>query len=126
MQPIIVAFWISFLVTLALLFAALRTGLSRQRRRHLWLGPVAMVSLTVAIVLAVLMGKVRQFPEEPMRIHRYIATTASVLGLLVIATGIWLWRSPRPRRLHRYVVFAFLAAAVAASSTGVWVFALSR
>lgn len=126
MEPITLAFWISFPVTLLLLVAALVTGLTRKRKVHLVLGPLALVSLTIAIVLAVLMGKTRVFPPEEMRIHRMIATTAGVLAILVALTGIRLVYSPRARLAHKIVVFVFMVAALAASGTGIWVFTLSK
>ena len=119
------AFWISFPVTLLLLGVALFTGLTHRRRAHLVCGPVALVSLGIAIVFAVLMGKLRVFPPQEMRLHRMIATTAGLLAILVAVTGIWLYYSPRMRKVHKALVLVFIVAALGASGTGIWVFTLS-
>ena len=125
MEPITLAFWIAFPVTLVLLGCALVTGLTRRRRLHLKLGPLALLSLLVAIVLAVEMGRMRVFPEAEMRIHKVIALIASSLAIAVAITGLWLIKNPRVRRLHKVCVLFFLCAAVVASGTGIWVFTLS-
>jgi hypothetical protein len=125
LETITLAFWISFAITLLLLVAALVTGFTHRRSVHLWLGPSAVVALVVAIVLAVLMGRLRVFPEGPMRVHRVFATTAGILAVVVVATGLRLVRRPEGRKMHRAAVLTFMAFALAASGTGVWAFSLS-
>ena len=108
-------FWISFIMTLAALATALVTGFRGRRRLHLFVGPLTLVLLGVAIGLAIAMGEVRTFPADIMAIHRPIALTASVVGLLVAVTGIRLLRTGQGRRIHRIVVLLFAVAAVTAT-----------
>lgn len=118
-------FWVSFLLTLIALAGALYSGWSGQRRWHLVLGPLTLALLSVAVVFAVLMGQVRHFPQDIMRIHRPIAVTAGLFGVLVAVTGVVLWRTGRARRAHFVLVLLFSVAAVAASGTGIWAFTQS-
>ncbi len=118
-------FWIVFPITLALLIGALWTGSRGIRRVHLILAPVSLVFLGVAILLAVRMGQTRNFPPDEMRIHRMFATSAALLALPVIASGLALFRSPRWRRVHRVCVILFFFTALVATGTGVWVFTMS-
>ena len=50
-MPSPLPFWIAFVVTVVLLVASICTGLARQRRVHLVLGPLTIVSLAIAIWL---------------------------------------------------------------------------
>lgn len=118
-------FWIFFLLTLVALVGALYSGWSGQRRWHLVLGPLTLGLLVLAIVFAVLMGQVREFPRDIMRIHRPIALSAGLCGVMVAVTGCMLWRTGRARRAHFVLVLLFSVAAVVASTTGIWAFTQS-
>lgn len=118
-------FWVSFLLTLALLVAALVTGWGGWRRVHLRLGPIALLSLAVTVVMAERLGKARVFPEEEMVIHLWFAKSAALLAVLVGGTGIYLWRTGRGRLVHRVCVLLFLLLTLIATGTGVWAFGMS-
>lgn len=119
------AFWIAFVATLATLAGALWTGFRRRRRAHLLLGPVSLVCLAVAILLAERLASVRDFPREPLRIHLWFAKSGALLALPVIVTGLLLWRSPRWRVAHRVCVVLFVAVTLIATGTGLWIFSQS-
>lgn len=125
MSPVVTAFWVSFVVTLLAIAAALTSGWLRRRRWHLVLAPVAIAVLAVTIVLAEQMARARSFPPGPMHIHLAFAKTAALLVLPVIVTGLVLWRRDRWRRGHRLAVYLFLAVTITATCTGIWVFSLS-
>jgi uncharacterized membrane protein len=124
-MSIVVWFWLSFVLTVATMGGALASGLARNRRHHLWLGPVAIVCLAVAIYFAEQLGAARVFPPDEMRIHLWFAKAGGLLALPVVVTGLLLLRMPRLRRLHRYCVYLFVVAVLAATGTGIWVYTLS-
>lgn len=115
-------FWLALLATVLLLLGALWTGFRRRRALHLWLGPLTMVSLAVAIVLTEQLLRRYEFPPGALRTHLWFAKAGGLLALPVIATGLWLWRSERARRWHRAAVLLWLAAVLAATGTGLWMF----
>lgn len=117
-------FWIAFVVTVLLVGASLVTGLTRRRRLHLVLGPLTMVSLTIAIVLTEELLRNYTFPEDVKRTHLIFAKAGGLLALPVILTGLWLWRSERARLWHRIAVIVWLVGVLTATGTGLWMFSL--
>lgn len=115
-------FWISFVTTVLLLVVSLITGWTRQRRAHLWLGPLTMVSLVVTIVLTEELVRGYDFPADVLRTHLWFAKAGGLLALPVIVTGVWLWRRPRARRAHQVAVYVWLVSVLAATGTGLWMF----
>lgn len=122
-MPPTLPFWTAFVATVLLMAAALWTGFRRRRRAHLWLGPLTMVALTVAIVLTEELASRYVFPPDVLRTHLVFAKAGGLLALPVIVTGIWLWRSERARRWHKVAVFVWIAAVLTATGTGLWMFA---
>lgn len=114
------AFFTALFITVALMLAALWTGLRRHRRPHLWLGPLCVLGLVIAVLLALQLGREYAFPPGPMSIHRVFATAAGLLGVLVALTGLLLLRRPGARIWHRRIVFGFVATALGATGTGLW------
>lgn len=121
-MPSAVPFWIAFVSTVVLLVLALLTGFTRRRALHLWLGPLTMVSLAVAIVLTEQLLAAYDFPADIKATHLIFAKAGGLLALPVIATGLWLWRSERARLWHRLAVVVWLLAVLTATGTGLWMF----
>lgn len=121
-MPPTLPFWIAFVTTVLLMVGALVSGLLRQRRYHLLLGPLTMVSLGVAIWLTEELARQYDFPAEVKRTHLLIAKTGGLLALPVILTGIWLWRSERARVWHRVSVYLWIVAVLSATGSGLWMF----
>lgn len=121
----VVGFWVSFAVTLALFGATLWAGLRHRRRLHFTFAPLAVVALTVTIVLTEQLVRAVSFPPDEMAIHLFFAKSAAGLLLPVIATGLWMARSVRARPWHRAAVVLFLLFTLTATGTGIWVFSLS-
>jgi hypothetical protein len=115
------AFFTALFLTVALMLASLWTGLRRLRRQHLWLGPLTIASLAMAVVLAIRLGRSYTFAPGPMAIHRVFAVLAGLLGLVVAATGLLLLRRPALRAWHRRCALTFAVAAVCATVTGLWI-----
>ena len=121
-MPSTVPFWIALVATVVLLVAALCTGLLRKRKLHLWLGPMTILSLAIAIVLTEeLMGHY-DFPAEELAFHLIFAKAGGLLALPVVITGIWLWRAPRARLWHRIAVIVWIVGVLIATGTGLWMF----
>ncbi len=116
-----VAFFVALVATVGLMLGALVAGLRRWRRLHLWLGPLTLVGLAVAVVLALRLGQAWQFPPDAMRIHRVFAITAAGSAVLVGVTGVLLLRRPAVRRWHRRAVAVFVLTALCATGTGFWI-----
>jgi drug/metabolite transporter (DMT)-like permease len=117
-----VPFWIAFVSTVLLLLASLFTGWMGRRRLHLWLGPLTLVSLAIAIVLTEELMRRYVFPPGALATHLVFAKAGGLLALPVIVTGIWLWRDERGRKWHRAAVLIWLAAVLMATGTGLWMF----
>ena len=103
----------------------IRAGRRGDRRSHLRRALATVVLLVVAVVLALMLGEVRTFPEGTMAIHRFLARTTGVLVLAVVSTGILLWRRPKWRVVHRGLVYTLVVVMVAAIGTGTWAFLMS-
>ena len=121
-MPSTVPFWIAFVATVVLLVAALCTGFLRKRKLHLWLGPLTIVSFTIAIVLTEQLMQHYTFPKDELAFHLIFAKAGGLLALPVVVTGIWLWRQPRARVWHRIAVVVWLIAVLTATATGLWMF----
>ena len=112
-------------LTLASVVVTLIFGLKKRRRAHLVSAITTAVLLVVAIVFALLLGQVRDFPSDEMAIHKIFSNSGAYLFLVVVFTGSMLWKSPGWRWAHRICIGLFLVAALCATVTGFWVFALS-
>jgi len=123
-MPSTLPFWIAFVATVLLLCGSLVTGFLGRRRLHLWLGPLTMVALTIAIVLTEELAANYDFPADVKSTHLVFAKAGGLLALPVIITGLWLWRDGRARRWHRACVFVWLASVLTATATGLWMFSL--
>ena len=121
-MPYTVPFWIAFVATVVLLVAALSTGFLHKRKLHLWLGPLTIVSLTIAIVLTEKLMQHYTFPKDELAFHLIFAKAGGLLALPVVVTGIWLWRQPRARLWHSIAVVVWLIAVLTATATGLWMF----
>lgn len=117
-----VPFWTAFIATVLLLVAALFSGFTRRRKIHLWLGPLTIISLAIAIVLTEQLMRHYTFPPEELAFHLIFAKAGGLMAIPVVVTGIWLWRSERARKWHRVMVFLWLASVVTATGTGLWMF----
>lgn len=123
-MPSTVPFWIAFGATVLLLVASLYTGIRRRRKVHLWLGPLTIVAMAIAIWETEKLMVQYTFPEEELAFHLIFAKAGGLLALPVMLTGLWLWRRPRARVWHRVAVVVWLAAVLMATCTGLWMFGL--
>jgi hypothetical protein len=123
-MPSTLPFWIAFAATVLLLVAALFTGLTRKRKAHLWIGPLTIVSLTIAIVLTEQLMGHYSFPADELAFHLIFAKAGGLMALPVVITGIWLWRTERARIWHRVAVILWLLCVLTATGTGLWMFSL--
>lgn len=121
-MPPTLPFWTAFVATVLLMVGALITGFRGRRGLHLWLGPLTMVALTVAIVLTEELASRYEFPPDVLARHLVFAKAGGLLALPVIATGLWLWRDERARRWHLGCVIVWLVSVLAATGTGLWMF----
>ena len=115
-------FWIAFITTVVLLVVALFTGIKRKRKVHLWLGPLTIVTLAVAIILTENLMRHYTFPPDQLAFHLKFAKAGGLMAIPVVVTGIWLWRSERARIWHRSFVYIWLVSVVMATATGLWLF----
>ena len=122
-MPPTLLFWLAFVLTVASLAIALVTGFRRQRRLHLWFGPLTIVLLAITIVLTEQLAARYDFPDDVKGMHLPWAKAGGLLALPVVLTGLWLWRSERARWLHRIAVLLWLVVVLAAVGTGIWMFA---
>lgn len=118
----VIWFWVALGATVALLALALFTGLRRTRRTHLMAGPAAMGALVVAVLMTENLSRRYEFEANAKAIHLVCAKTGGILALLVVLTGVWLWRNPRVRRLHAFTVWLFVTGTLVATGTGIWMF----
>lgn len=123
-MPSTVPFWIAFVTTVLLLVVALITGFTKKRKVHLWVGPLTIVSLAIAIVLTEQLLRNYEFPADELAFHLVFAKAGGLLALPVVATGIWLWRNPKARKWHLIAVIAWLISVLTATGTGLWMFSL--
>ncbi len=122
-MPSTVPFWIVLSVTVLLIGMSLVTGFRRKRKAHLWLGPLTIVAMTIAILLTEQLVRNYEFPPGELAIHLVFAKAGGLLAIPVAITGIWLWRSEKARVWHRVLVFVWLASVLTATGTGLWMFA---
>lgn len=123
-MPSTVPFWIAFVATVLLMVTALITGFTKKRKLHLWVGPLTVVALAIAIVLTEQLLGNYTFPKVELAIHLVFAKAGGLLVIPVVITGIWLWRSERARLWHKVAVFLWLASVLTATGTGLWMFSL--
>ena len=121
-MPETLPFWIAFVTTVLLLVLSLVTGWTRRRRLHLWLGPLTIVALVVAVVLTEQLVRRYDFPPDVLRVHLWFAKAGGLLALPVVVTGLWLWKQPRARSWHKLAVYVWLLAVLTATGTGLWMF----
>ena len=120
-----ITFFAALVLTLVGILFTVLAGRRADRPAHVkWaLSTVSLLVLT--IVLALVLGRYRDFPEEQMGIHKIFARTGGLMVLPVAFTGLMLWRRPGWRTAHKVCVYLFILVAVIAAGTGVWVFSLS-
>lgn len=123
-MPSTVPFWIALVVTVLMIVMSLITGFRRKRKVHLWLGPLTLVAMAIAIVLTEQLMSNYTFPDDELAIHLVFAKAGGLLAIPVALTGLWLWRTEKARLWHRVSVFVWLAAVLTATGTGLWMFAL--
>ncbi len=121
----VLSFWISFAVTLALFGAAAVTGRLGRRKLHFVLAPAAIAMLTVTIILTERLVRALDFPKHQLAIHLAIAKTAAALVVVAAGTGVVTAFRPRFRVVHRTFVVLFLIATVVATGTGIWMFSIA-
>ena len=119
------AFFASLALSALGIVVTMRAGRRGDRRSHLRRALTTVVLMIVAIVLALMLGEVRNFPDHAMTIHRFMARVTGALVLAVVFTGIMLWRRPGWRVLHRGLVYLLVVLMAAAVGTGTWAFLLS-
>ncbi len=119
------AFWSSLGLTVVFLVISLVSGMRRRRRLHLITGPLTLALLGTAIVFAVKLGGIRDFPPAEMNVHRFFAVVGAFLALPVALTGVCLLVNPATRLAHRFCVVLFAIFTLSATATGVWVYLLS-
>ena len=120
-----IMFFVALGLTAVAVVLTVRSGRRGDRRSHVLRALLTVALLIVSIVLALMLGQARNFPDPAMAIHKVIARTAGLLVLPVIFTGIMLWRRPGWRIVHRACVYGLIIALAVAIVTGTWVFSLS-
>jgi peptidoglycan biosynthesis protein MviN/MurJ (putative lipid II flippase) len=120
-----VAFFVALGLTGLGVVVTVRAGRRGDRRSHLRRALATLAMMTVAIVLALMLGEVRDFPDPAMGIHKIVARTSGALVLAVVLTGIMLWHRPKWRILHRGLVYTMVVVLGVAIGTGIWAFLLS-
>ncbi|MCP5023507.1 MAG: hypothetical protein GY930_17275 [bacterium] len=113
--------FLGFLIlTVVLLVAVAWTGFKAQRRIHIPLVFVAVISLALSIRYALLIGPHYDLESAGIitPIHMNIAKLATVSYLLPVFTGIRILKSPGVRPLHRKVAFLVITLTVLAAATG--------
>lgn len=118
-------FWISFVITLALLAGTVWTGFRGRRTLHATLAVLTVVLLTITVLLTEALLRAVVFPAREMGIHLLFAKSGAALVLPVAVTGILTWRTRSWRRVHLACVVLFLLVAVTATGTGIWVYSLA-
>ena len=123
-MPPTLPFWTAFVVTVLLIVMALITGLRGKRKVHVWVGPLTIVALAIAVVLTEQLMRNYDFPPEELAFHLVFAKAGGLLAIPVVITGIWLWRSEAARLWHRVAVWLWLVGVLTATATGLWMFSL--
>lgn len=124
-MPLTITFFAALGLTAVSVLVTMRSGRRGDRRAHLQRALVTVGLLIATVVLALMVGQVRDFPDPAMAIHKVIARITGFLVLTVIFTGIMLWRRPGWRTLHRGCVYLMAVVLVIAIATGTWAFSLS-
>ncbi len=120
-----ITFFVALGLTVVAVVLTVRSGRRGDRRSHVIRALSTVALLIATIVLALMLGQVRDFPDPAMAIHKVIARTAGLLVLPVIFTGIMLWRRPGWRIVHRGCVYGMVVMLAIAIGPGIWVFSLS-
>src|SRR5262245_36335135 len=115
-------FVLSLVLTLVLLAAVVRTGLSARRRLHLSCVAATLSSLGITIYLAVKMGAHYDLSGAGLitPVHLWLAKATTLAYLAPLATGVLTIRDPRWRPRHRVCAFVVLGLTVATAVTGTW------
>ena len=116
-----VGFLVFLTLTLALLAAVVRTGLRAQRRTHVKLVAITVISLGVTIYFAERLGELYDLESAGRitAIHLMIAKITVGAYLLPVVTGVWTWYDGKRRKLHGAVAWTVLALTLATAVTGV-------
>ncbi len=114
-------FLITLGITLVLLGLVVVTGKRSQRRRHLPLVALTLITLGATIYFAERLGEHYDFSsgQKIHDVHIFLAKTTVVAYLLPIATGLWTIRDARRRTLHGRVALTVLGLTVLTAVTGV-------
>ncbi len=108
--------------TVAFLIAVVSTGLRGRITIHIPCVLATLVSLTIAIVYALQLGKIYDLPKTGaiFTIHMVVAKIAATSYLLPVITGIRTLRSRAHHRAHFWAAMLVLTLTAAASITGTW------
>ena len=109
-------------VTLVLLGGVVVTGLRKQRRRHLPLVALAVLSLGITIYFAERLGKHLDIHSAGLitPVHLMLAKVTTVLYLAPLTTGILTLRNGRHLGKHRVSAYGILVLTVLTAVTGTW------
>jgi len=120
-----ITFFVALGLTAVGVLVTMRAGRRGDRRSHLRRALATVALLIATVVLALMVGELRNFPDPAMAIHKVIARTNGFLVLAVVFTGIMLWRRPGWRIAHKGCVYVMAVLLVIAIATGIWAFSLS-
>ena len=120
-----ITFFVALGLTVLGVLLTVQSGRRGDRRVHLIRALSTVALLVVTIMLALWLGRQREFPDDAMATHTIFARTAGLLVLPVALTGIMLWRRPSWRIAHRVCVYLLAVVLVIAIGTGIWMFSLS-
>ncbi|TAJ03271.1 MAG: hypothetical protein EPO68_17550 [Planctomycetota bacterium] len=114
-------FFALFALTLALLLAAVATGLRARRRAH-----IAIVALTVLALGATIWQAYRLGAHYDLAsagaitpVHMFLARAATLSFVPTAVLGLFVLRKPALRRWHGKLAWTSVALAVCAAVTGV-------
>ena len=115
--------FIGFLaLTLVLLAAVVRTGLSARRRLHIPCVAATLLALGTTIYFAVQMGEHYDLHSAGAitPIHLWLAKLTTLAYLAPLGTGLLTIRDPTWRARHRVCALVVLALTVLTAVTGTW------
>ncbi|MFT4649178.1 MAG: hypothetical protein ACI87O_000519 [Planctomycetota bacterium] len=121
--------FLGFLIlTVVLLGAVAWTGFKAQRRLHLRLVVLAVISLAMAIRYALLVGPHYDLESAGVitPIHMAVARVATVSYLLPVITGLRTLKNPSGLALHRKAAFLVIGLTLLAAVTGAIMLSLAE
>lgn len=110
------------LLTLVLLAAVVVTGKRAERKRHLPLVALTVVSLGTTIYWAERLGELYHFDNAGWiyPFHLTVAKIATAAYLAPLFTGLRTLKHPAMRRIHGRVAYLVLGLTVLTAITGTW------